>query len=254
MRCVFRAPSSARSVASNVMISPTCSSAGSVCCTTTSECTGIAGSILPVSVRRMPYPPMVGTSPAGVNVAHSSTTSATTITTAASAFTTRSTCFISAFRPWNRRRPRCRAPLRRAGAPEAPWQPATSSPQPFHEHATHLNIGDVGAVNKLFLDLLHKLRLHRIAMHALKLGEVAVVRRQAFEHRIVVDEVRLHLHHVLVVEGHLGILNVDGVAHAVVALHELPQLIALAVVRVFRDEVRTLNRACLLYTSDAADD
>ena len=48
-------------------------------------------------------------------------------------------------------------------------------------------------------------------MHALKLGEVAVVRRQAFEHRIVVDKVRVHLHHALVVEGHLGILDVDGV-------------------------------------------
>ena len=111
------------------------------------------------------------------------------------------------------------------------------------EDLAHFHIGDVAAVNQLFLDLLDELRHHRLALLAGKLGEVAVVGDKAFEHRIVVDEVGVHLRQVLVVERQRGVRHLDAVAHLVVALHELPQLEALTVIRVLHDQIRALNGA-----------
>ena len=111
------------------------------------------------------------------------------------------------------------------------------------EDLAHLHIGDVAAVNQLFLDLLDELRHHRLALLAGKLSEVAIVGNKAFEHRVVVDEVGVHLRQVLVVERQRGVLHLDAVTHLVVAFHELPQLEALAVIRVLHDQVRALNGA-----------
>ena len=68
------------------------------------------------------------------------------------------------------------------------------------EDLAHLHVGDIAAVYQLFLDLLDELRHHRFALLAGKLGEVAIVGDKAFEHRIVIDEVGVHLRQVLVVE------------------------------------------------------
>ena len=111
------------------------------------------------------------------------------------------------------------------------------------EDLAHLHIGDVAAIYYLFLDLLDELRLHRLALLTGKLGEVALVGNEAFEHRVVVDEVGVHLRHVLVVERQRGVLHLDAVTHLVVALHELPQLEALTVIRVLHNQVGALDGA-----------
>ena len=100
----------------------------------------------------------------------------------------------------------------------------------LHKHATDLDIGQVGAIDLHLLNLLNKLGRHRLGMHALELLQVALVVGQALKDGVVVDEVGVHLHHVLVIERQRLLLHVDVVAHLVVALHKLPQLVALAVV------------------------
>ena len=113
----------------------------------------------------------------------------------------------------------------------------------LHKHAPDLDVGQVGAIDLLFLDLFNTLGRHRRVLHALELLQVALVVGQALKDGVVVDEVGVHLHHVLVIERQRLLLHVDVVAHLVVALHKLPQLVALAVVGVFHDEVGALNGA-----------
>ncbi len=118
----------------------------------------------------------------------------------------------------------------------------------FDEHLTNLNVRNVAIVNNLLDDLLDEHRaLHLMTGH-FDLFEVALVFGKGLEDGVVVDEVGIHLDEILVVEGHLGILDVDHVPDLVVLLHELPQLVALAVVGVLHDEVRTLNGASDLGT------
>ena len=113
----------------------------------------------------------------------------------------------------------------------------------LHKHAPDLDVGQVGAIDLLLLNLLNKLGRHRRVLHALELLQVALVIGQALKDGVVVDEVGVHLHHVLVIERQRLLLHVDVVAHLVVALHKLPQLVALAVVGVFHDEVGALDGA-----------
>ena len=113
----------------------------------------------------------------------------------------------------------------------------------LHKHATDLDIGQVGAIDLLLLNLFNKLGRHRLGMHALELLQVALVIGQALKDGVVVDEVGVHLHHVLVIERQRLLLHVDVVAHLVVALHKLPQLVALAVVGILHDEVGALDGA-----------
>ena len=113
----------------------------------------------------------------------------------------------------------------------------------LHKHATDLNVGQVGAIDPHLLNLFNKLGRHRLGMHTLEFLKVALVVGQALKDGVVVDEVGVHLHHVLVVERQRLLLHIDVVAHLVVALHKLPQLIALAVVGVLHDEVGALDGA-----------
>ena len=113
----------------------------------------------------------------------------------------------------------------------------------LHKHATDLDIGQVGAIDLLLLNLFNKLGRHWLGMRALELLQVALVVGQALKDGVVVDEVGVHLHHVLVIERQRLLLHVDVVAHLVVALHKLPQLVALAVVGVLHDEVGALDGA-----------
>ena len=113
----------------------------------------------------------------------------------------------------------------------------------LHKHATDLDIGQVGTIDLHLLNLLNKLGRHRRVLHALELLQVALVVGQALKDGVVVNEVGVHLHHVLVIERQRLLLHVDVVAYLVVALHKLPQLVALAVVGVLHDEVGALNGA-----------
>ena len=113
----------------------------------------------------------------------------------------------------------------------------------LHKHATDLNVGQVGAIDLHLLNLLNKLGRHRLGMHALELLQVALVVGQALKDGVVVNEVGVHLHHVLVIERQRLLLHVDVVAHLVVALHKLPQLVTLAVVGILHDEVGSLDGA-----------
>ena len=113
----------------------------------------------------------------------------------------------------------------------------------LHKHATDLDIGQVGAIDLHLLNLLNKLGRHRRVLHALELLQVALVVGQALKDGVVVDKVGVHLHHVLVIERQRLLLHVDVVAHLVVALHKLPQLVTLAIVGIFHDEVGALNGA-----------
>ena len=107
----------------------------------------------------------------------------------------------------------------------------------------NLDVGQIGVCHQLFFELLHKLGPHRLAICALQLVKVAVVDAQALEDGVVIDEVGVHLDHVLIVHGHLRVVHVDRVAHLVVALHELPQLVAGTIIGVLDHKVRALDGA-----------
>ena len=113
----------------------------------------------------------------------------------------------------------------------------------LHKHAPDLDVGQVGAIDLHLFNLFNKLGRHRLGMHALEFLQVALVVGQALKDGVVVDEVGVHLHHVLVIERQRLLLHVDVVAHLVIALHKLPQLVALAVVGVLHDEVGALDGA-----------
>ena len=70
----------------------------------------------------------------------------------------------------------------------------------LHKHATDLDIGQVGAIDLHLLNLLNKLGRHRRVLHAFELLQVALVVGQALKDGVVVNEVGVHLHHVLVIE------------------------------------------------------
>ena len=70
----------------------------------------------------------------------------------------------------------------------------------LHKHATDLNVGQVGAINLHLLNLLNKLGRHRRVLHVLELLQVTLIVGQALKDGVVVNEVGVHLHHVLVIE------------------------------------------------------
>ena len=114
----------------------------------------------------------------------------------------------------------------------------------LHKDLSYLHIRYIAVIDKLFLYLFDKLRVHRFLFldsHFLKITLITL--DKTLKYGIIGDQVRIHLDHVFFVEFQCRIPFLDRIADLVIAFQKLPQFIAGPIVRILHQQVRSLNRA-----------